>query len=69
MQHDPEPLYPKAMAMPHLTMLVSERDHIHPHARHAAEAKERATPTHPHNGKTGENSQSNVENCKGAEKL
>ncbi len=27
MQHDPEPLYPKAMAMPHLTMPVSERDH------------------------------------------
>jgi len=28
MQHDPEPLYPKAMAMQHLTMPVSERDHI-----------------------------------------
>jgi protein-disulfide isomerase len=93
MQHDPEPLYPKAMAMPHLTMPVSERDqrqgpataavtlveygdyeclycaeafpvvkeiqrqlgpnlcfvfrhfpltHIHPHARHAAEAAEAA---------------------------
>jgi hypothetical protein len=27
MQHDPEPLYPKAMEMPHLTILVSERDH------------------------------------------
>ena len=28
MLRDPEPLYPKAMAMPHLTMPVSERDHI-----------------------------------------
>ena len=27
MQHDPEPLYPKAMEMPHLTIPVSERDH------------------------------------------
>src|SRR6266487_1969993 len=27
MLRDPEPLYPKAMEMPHLTMPVSERDH------------------------------------------
>jgi hypothetical protein len=26
---DPEPLYSKAMEMPHLTMLVSERDHMY----------------------------------------
>jgi len=25
---DPEPLYPKAMEMPYLTMLVSEHDHM-----------------------------------------
>jgi hypothetical protein len=25
---DPEPLYSKAMEMPHLTMLVSEHDHM-----------------------------------------
>ena len=28
MPHDPEPLYPKGMEMPHLTVPVSERDHI-----------------------------------------
>ena len=28
MPHDPEPLYPKAMGLPHLTVPVSERDHI-----------------------------------------
>ncbi len=28
MLRDPEPLYPKTMEMPHLTMPVSEHDHI-----------------------------------------
>ncbi len=29
MQHDPEPLYPKALEMPHLTMPVNEGDHMY----------------------------------------
>src|SRR5437588_159902 len=52
----------------HVTWVVAQNPTGWAFASGNALAKERVTPTHPHNGKTGENSQSNVETCKGAEK-